>query len=369
MADLPVQAQATLERLLRFNRSWPKLRAGESVRADVLLAVLKHVEPLARLVLTLPLGYLKGWYPGAGYLTGTPKVTEADLEVARRLIYELTSRLPTYGTNPVEPWLYHQVQERAHQLLLLATDLDVGAAFQKVGTSASSAWDQMVSFAVVPYSASAQVGGLAEKSEAALQRALRFTNSFPKPGPGQGVKASAALQVLKEFEPLARKIAALPVGTKKGGLRGSGVLGTAVRVMFPLFTLVEKIEGKAEPGMGYLSGGSVITAADRQAAFEMLYEIEKRLPTYGDRPLEPWLYAQLKERAHHLFAVATDVEVDDSLLDKLARAWESIIEAIVELPRTLQNVVVTPALDLLTPVLWGAGIVGGVMVLLNVTRR
>jgi hypothetical protein len=174
---------------------------------------------------------------------------------------------------------------------------------------------------------------VATKAEISLQRMVRFTNSFPKPGPTQGVRADAVRHALLSLEPLARKISQATEGAKKGGYSGAG----------------------------YLTG-PVVTKDDRECGWRILYELEKRLPSYGTKPLEADLYNQIKERSQRLLMVATDLDLDETLLDKASRAWDSVSESVVELARKVKEAADVGA-NVANVLLVGALLIGGVYVL------
>ena len=186
-------------------------------------------------------------------------------------------------------------------------------------------------------------------ADAAIAQVSQFTASWPKPGPGQGVRADAALKVLRVLETIAAKIVATPQGTKKA----------------------------AYGGAGYFTGNTV-TSDDHAVAHRILYEVRTRLPSYGTKPLEPWLLAQLHERSQRLLMVATDLELRDEG-GKLARLWSSVGEAFAELPKTLGTAAGTAlreagraagsaaggflsASGLMLPLV-GLGVLGGVLLL------
>lgn len=185
-------------------------------------------------------------------------------------------------------------------------------------------------------------------ADAAIKQVSEFTASWPRPAAGQGVRADAALKVLRVLEPIAAKIAATPVGTKKGAYGGAGY-----------FT------------------GNTITADDHAVAHRILYEVRTRLPSYGTKPLEPWLLSQLHERSQRLLMVATDVGLRDE--GKLARVWSSVGDAFAELPKKLGTAAGTIAREagkaagevaggflsasgLMIPLV-GAGLLGGYLLL------
>lgn len=148
-----------------------------------------------------------------------------------------------------------------------------------------------------------------EMAQRALDRSVNFTNAFPKPGPGQGVRADKLRQALEGLRPLAVAVSKMADGAKKGSFSGAG----------------------------YLTGPT-ITAEDKATAGRVLYELDTRLPTYGARPVEPELYSQIKGVAQRLLMIGTDIAVTDewvTLLDRAEVAWTSVGEAVVELPETL----------------------------------
>jgi hypothetical protein len=139
-------AEAALERLRRILARWPRPAAGQGVRADAVLAGLAPMLPLAEMVLALPVGYSKGFYPGAGYLSGSSRITTDDLKLARSVEQDLNVILPHAGERALTRQLYNAIRTRAYKLLGLATDLDVSqSALSKLGTAPGAAWDTWVS--------------------------------------------------------------------------------------------------------------------------------------------------------------------------------------------------------------------------------
>jgi hypothetical protein len=148
-----------------------------------------------------------------------------------------------------------------------------------------------------------------ELAQRAMDRSARFSNAFPKPGPGKGVRADKLRAALEALRPLATAVAKMADGAKKGSFSGAG----------------------------YLTG-PVVTADDKAVAGRVLYELDTRLPTYGARPVEPYLYDQIRGAAQRLLMIGTDIGITDqwvTLLDRAAQAWDGITEAVVELPETL----------------------------------
>lgn len=121
--------EARLQKVLGFVNSFPRPAAGQAVRADALLGALRALQPLAQKVAGLKDGsskrglLAKVFGPGGqGYLT-SPTVTQDDKATAGRIIYEVQTRLPGLGTQPVHPEIYEQIKVAAHQLLKIGTDL------------------------------------------------------------------------------------------------------------------------------------------------------------------------------------------------------------------------------------------------------
>lgn len=161
MPDPTLLAEAALERLRQIMARWPRPRAGQAVRADAVRAGLAPLEPLALMVLTLPVGYGKGYYQGAGYLSGSPRITRADHDLANAVMRDLNVVLLAANERPLTRGLYGKIKEHAYKLLGLATDLDVTQGnLQKLGAAPGDAWDRWTSMAKVPplVDAAAEVG-------------------------------------------------------------------------------------------------------------------------------------------------------------------------------------------------------------------
>jgi hypothetical protein len=341
MPEAKDTGDAALERLRQIMARWPKPSDGQGVMPQALLDGMKPLVPIAEMVLKLKVGYGKGYYAGAGYLSGSPKVTEADLELARAVLRDVRTDLPdaVKAETLLPRALYAKIKERAYKFLNLATDLDVTAVrLAKVGTAAGAAWDTWVSLAPVrdlPAAAAAFGAAKAptpmeQKAEACVQRTRAFVNSFPKPGQGQGVKASYVLQALILLQPLAERIAKLKVGTAKGSIAGPGTLDAVLRIAFPWFLAVEAIEGRATPATGYLSGSPKVTAEDIGVAQALLGWIAG-LPVFGPGALDHGQYEAIKQLAHKLLAIATDLDIDTTLADKVTLFWQSVSEAVADL--------------------------------------
>jgi hypothetical protein len=204
---------------------------------------------------------------------------------------------------------------------------------------------------VVPTDAAA--GSVANKAEAALQRFDHVMNSFPRPGPGQIVRRDALTAALKQLEPLADRVANLAAGTPKsaatasvfkaaltGGFKGFAIAAAAPWAL-PFWGLMPTVEapGQAYSGAGYLTG-PLVTVADRDCANRIRYELNVRLPAYGIDQSKwltdaPWLYPQIKLQVIQLLKIATDLDVVEDDLDRAARAFDAVGEALMDLPQTL----------------------------------
>ena len=149
MPDVNATADAAVTRLQAIMNRWPRPADGQGVRADAVAAGLRPLAPLAAMVLKLPVGYGKGYYEGVGYLSGSPRITPADLDTARAVLKDLAA-LPVAEALPLGRVLYGTMKAHAYKLLALAADLDVtGANLARVGTAAAAAWDPFISLAVV----------------------------------------------------------------------------------------------------------------------------------------------------------------------------------------------------------------------------
>ena len=607
MTDTVALAEAALERLRSIMARWPRPGAGQGVRADATRAGLAPLGPIAEMVLTLPVGYGKGYYPGVGYLSGSSRITDADLKLARAVEQDLNVILPAAEARPLTRQLYGQIKKRAYQLLGLAVDLDVTQGnLAKLGTAPGAAWDRWVSLAKVepivnvgaaadaadvgqtgdvhvdraiatlvrwldgegarpddarvrgerlllvyapgrvdalvkarslapPTIASKRLGGsaitlqvavvavddptavgrartianprgcvgrhfkrvepgayvdgdvyridefvpdsddgpagfaarlivvgpnsttvrgsaldltvdamvemldvgklawcdvggaladppafvavgavagwvaprfrdatgvewrwtgerglddvgrhvqvlrsargatmrlaredvealvregellplapaveagqgvpgqkpvdspMAAKAEAAVQRVLRFTRAWPHPTGTQRVTVQSAQVALAPLRPLAERIAALAIGTKKGTIAGSDVPETLFKTIpfwGQLYMIVEAVEGKPQAGTGYLSGSKFITEADRATARFILNTIDATLPLYTAPVLEPADYEEIRKQSHRLLMIATDLDLDTTLVDKVSLAWVSVKESVRDL--------------------------------------
>ena len=335
MPEAKETAEMALRRVQAIMRRWPRPEAGQAVVAAAVAAGLVPLATLAEMVLKLPKGYGKGYYEGAGYLSGSSTVTAADHDLCTALLNDRDTLRAAGEGETITRALYGMIKDRAYKLLGLATDLDVTAVrLAKIGVAASSAWDSWAALAVVDekrgagYGADATMTPMAQKAEAAVQRTVRFVNSFPKPGPGQGVKANYVLRALEILRPVIENVAAQKLGAPKGSIQGGDALNTALRLAFPWYAVMEAIEGKATPATGYLSGSPVITAADLALASGLLDWIKIGLPAYGERVLERGQYELVKVRTHLVLAIATDLDIDTTLADQVALFWQSVKEAV-----------------------------------------
>lgn len=339
MPEAKDTAEAALRRVQAIMRRWPRPEAGQAVVAAAVADGLAPLGTLAAMVLKLPVGYGKGYYEGAGYLSGSSKITASDHDLCSSLLNDIDTLRAAGDGATITRSVYALIKDRAYKLLNLATDLDVTAVrLAKVGTAASSAWDSWEALAVVDekkrgaaYGADAASTPMAQKAEAAVQRTVRFVNSFPKPGPDQGVKANYVLRALEILLPVIERVATQPLGAPKGSIQGGDAVNTALRLAFPWFTAVEAAEGTATPATGYLSGSPVITVADLALAGGLLDWIKTGLPAYGERPLERGQYEMIKERTHRVLAVATDLDLDTTAADQVALFWQSVKEAVKDL--------------------------------------
>lgn len=128
----------------------------------------------------------------------------------------------------------------------------------------------------------------------AVDFALRWTNAFPKPGPGQGVRADALLAAFRQLAPLAERIVGLTVGAAKA----------------------------TYPGAGYLTG-KTITQKDVDEARLVLAAAKTVLPPLGATPIQQPLLDTLKAAGQWTLMVGTDLNVTRTLLDAGADAWAS----------------------------------------------
>jgi hypothetical protein len=175
------------------------------------------------------------------------------------------------------------------------------------------------------------------KAEAAVQRSVRLASSWPKLGPDQGVPAAAMLHAIAPLRPLAADILARPVGSSKGSIAGPGVVPTVLRAAFPLYALVEAVEGAAAPATGYLSGSAVITAEDHGLAQSMINLIDVTLPGLGQTLIGSGHLGLIKEGSHRLLAVATDCDIDTTAADEVVLLWQATKEAVRDLGGAVQR--------------------------------
>jgi hypothetical protein len=309
------RAEAALQRLVAFRDAWPTPSAGQGVRADAVLRVLKHVFPFAEMVAKLPVGHEKLGYPGAGHLTGDT-ITDDDRVIANYLKEEIADHLERAegDKRPVlDAQRYNRIKESAHRLLMIATDLDVNEdVLAKTVTTATKEWGKLAPLSMVQ-----EVGEMEAKEDPKADRDLayltRWTNGFPKPGPTQGVRADKLLGALKQLVPLATKIAKMKDGAAKGGYSGAG----------------------------YLTG-PVITQDDKVVSNRILYEVNERLPWIGTKAVPRDLLEQIRATSQRLLMIACDLDLDETLLDKASRAWESQTEAIMEAPELLYRAATEP---------------------------
>ena len=136
-----------LQKVEAFVKAFPKPVAGKGVRADVLRQALMGLMPLAQKVAGLGDGSKKRGIlarvfgpQGAGYLT-SPTVTPDDKATAGRIIFEVNTRLPGMGMQPVHPDIYNQIKVAAHHLMKIGTDL--GEDTSVVSDAFSRYWDSV----------------------------------------------------------------------------------------------------------------------------------------------------------------------------------------------------------------------------------
>lgn len=202
---------------------------------------------------------------------------------------------------------------------------------------------------------------LEEKTEAAVQRVVRFVNAFPKPTATQRVNTAAARQALAPLRSLAERIAGTAVGAHKGSVAAPSVV-TALLRQSPLYLLAEAYEGgPAAPATGYLSGSATVTEADRTTAQFVLLLLDKILPEYPAPTLDPIVYATIKQQAHRLLLIATDLDIDTTTADQAALLWTSLKETIKEYAAALTSGA-KAGLGLLEVALIAAGVGAGVYV-------
>ena len=167
------------------------------------------------------------------------------------------------------------------------------------------------------------------------------------------VRRDALTAALKQLEPLADRVANLAAGTPKsaatasvfkaaltGGFKGFAIAAAAPWAL-PFWGLMPTVEapGQAYSGAGYLTG-PLVTVADRDCANRIRYELNVRLPAYGIDQSKwltdaPWLYPQIKLQVIQLLKIATDLDVVEDDLDRAARAFDAVGEALMDLPQTL----------------------------------
>ena len=149
MPDVNTAADAALDRVQKIMHLWPAPGNNQGVRADAVLAGMKPIAALAEMTLKLPVGYQKGQYEGAGYLSGSPTLSEADIVLAHAVLRDRDAILPAAVASgkPLSRALYAQIKGRAYKMLALASDFDISefaAAVSKVGTVTGPAWDSAV---------------------------------------------------------------------------------------------------------------------------------------------------------------------------------------------------------------------------------
>ena len=351
MPDVNTAADAALERMQKIMRMWPSPGNNQGVRADAVLAGMKPIAALAEMTLKLPVGYQKGQYEGAGYLSGSPTLSEADIVLAHAVLRDRDAILPAAVASgkPLSRALYAQIKGRAYKMLALASDFDISefaAAVSKVGTVTGPAWDSsVVNVGVAKPRAAAQAAAgaaptdpasrsaspLEAKAEAAVQRAAKLAAAWPRVAPGQGVRADAVLRAVAPLRTIAVDILARPVGAAKGSIAGPGVVASVLRRWFPLYAVIEASEGAAAPATGYLSGSPVITDADHALAQSVLNLIDVTLPGLGATLIGAGQFGLVKEAAHRLLAVATDCDLDTTAADEVALLWQVTKEAVHDL--------------------------------------
>ena len=177
---------------------------------------------------------------------------------------------------------------------------------------------------------------IAQKADAAISRVLRFTRAFPHPTATQRVTVASAAKALEPLRSLADKIVALPIGTKKGTIAGSGAPEALARVFLPLYNVAEAIAGKPQPATGYLTGPT-ITEDDRTTARFILNTLDATLPLYTSPLLEPADYEAIRKAAHQLMLIGTDLDIDTEIADKVTLAWASLKESVKELAQNVQQ--------------------------------
>jgi hypothetical protein len=209
---------------------------------------------------------------------------------------------------------------------------------------------------------------LEQKTEAAVQRVVRFVNAFPKPSATGMVSTTAARAALAPLRPMAVKIASLSVGTKKGSIAAPGIV-TALLRQSVLYLVAEAYEGgPAAPGTGYLSGSPIITEADRTTAQFMLALLDKILPEYPAPVLDPVLYTTIKQQAHKLLLIATDLDIDTSVADQAALLWAALKETVKEYAAAITSGA-KAGLGLLEIALIAAGVGAGIYIVKSVAGK
>jgi hypothetical protein len=199
------------------------------------------------------------------------------------------------------------------------------------------------------------------KAEAAVQRSRRLVNAWPKVAADQGVVASAVLRVLQPLRAVADDILARAVGAPKGSIAGPGIVATALRLVFPQYTVVVDAAAAATggpPATGYLSGTSTITAADRALARHFLQLLDVTLPGLGETIIGSGQFGLIKEATHRLLAVATDLDLNTTAFDEVTLLWSSIKDAVRDLVGAAQRKADEGWSLLKTMLLVGAGAAG-----------
>lgn len=171
---------------------------------------------------------------------------------------------------------------------------------------------------------------LEQKTEAAVQRVVRFVNSFPRPTPTALVKTADVRRALVPLRPLADKVAGLSIGARKGSVAASSIV-TALLRQSPVYLIAEQYEGgPAQPATGYLSGSALVTASDVTTAKFVLAAIDGTLPSFKVSPLDPVTYATVKQQAHRLLLIATDLDLDTTCVDQAALLLGALKETLKE---------------------------------------
>lgn len=209
---------------------------------------------------------------------------------------------------------------------------------------------------------------LEQKTEAVVQRVVRFVNAFPRPSATGMVSTAAARQALAPLRPLAERVAGLSVGTRKGSVAASGIV-TALLRQSPMYLLAEQYEGgPAAPGTGYLSGSATVTADNVTTARVVLTMIDGTFPTFNTPVLDPVTYATVKQQAHRLLMIATDLDLDTSVADQAALLWGALKETVKEYAAAISSGAKT-GLGLLEIAAIALGVGAGVYVVKTVLGR